>query len=63
MHLSLLRNTTWVALGVLLASCAAAVTYAPADMVSISPTNQQVVALDKAIDIRLETGYSRSLKS
>jgi hypothetical protein len=63
MPLSLFRSIIWMALAALLTSCAVAVTYAPADIMPIPAMDQQIVALDKTIDIRLDTGYTRSLKA
>lgn len=62
MSLSLFRFSTCLPLLTLLTSCAAGVTYVPADIVPIvAPDQRPIVIMEKQIDIKLDTGYTRSL--
>jgi hypothetical protein len=55
----LLQRFRYIALIFLLAGCAAGVVFAPAEMTAAAP--QQPRSLSKAVEVVLDTGYSRTL--
>ena len=63
MPFSLQQLLTRLALPLLLAGCAASVTHVPANMIANAEAAKPLqVTLDQQVYIRLDTGYSRTLK-
>jgi hypothetical protein len=58
------RLRSYLVLSLLLAGCAASVTHTPANLTPVADTvSLSFVTLAQAVEIRLDTGYTRTLKA